>query len=116
MNLNLIFIFLYFFLFYIFFLFSFPHVPLIVLKTKYVDDTKFYPQYTRLRRFLIFILSKKVYLHFFDKFTICLVAVFENCSGKQFLKIIFKNSFLCFKKNMYIYLGIEFWKTVFVFF
>ena len=30
----------------------------------------------------------------------CLVAIFENRSGKQFLRTIFKNSFWCFlKKN-----------------
>ena len=29
----------------------------------------------------------------------CLVAVFENCYGKQFLRIVFENSFLCFQKK-----------------
>ena len=29
----------------------------------------------------------------------CLVAIFENRSGKQFLRTIFKNSFLCFQNK-----------------
>ena len=35
-----------------------------------------------------------------QKIRACLVAVFENCSGKQFFRTVFKNSFWCFlKKN-----------------
>ena len=44
----------------------------------------------------------------------CLVAVFENCYRKQFLIIVFKNSFLCFQKKEKLCLGTEFWKTIFV--
>ena len=43
----------------------------------------------------------------------CLVAVFENCFGKQFLRTVFKNSFLCFKKKK-LCLETELWKTVFI--
>ena len=30
---------------------------------------------------------------------VCLVAIFENCYGKQLLRTVFKNSFWCFQKQ-----------------